>query len=92
MEGKKPLFGNLGGFLEKFKAFKPSDVFVKEATTEILKARIGVDILKTDIQLRNQKLYIRTTPIIKQEIFLHQEDLLSLLNERLPNVHITEIR
>jgi multisubunit Na+/H+ antiporter MnhE subunit len=92
MDGRKPVFGNIGGLLEKFKNFTPSDLHLKKVSARILTEVLGVEILKADLSVTKGTLFVKCSPLVKQEIKLKQEMLLTLINDEIPNKKLTQIR
>lgn len=92
MDGKKPVFGNITGLLEKFKNFTPSDLHIKKVSARILSEVLGIEILKADLEVNKETLFVKCSPLVKQEIKLKQKMLVTLINDEVPNKKITQIR
>ncbi len=52
---------------------------IKEALNKILK----LEIKNTDIEIKNNSVYLNIKPIYKNEVFLHQDEISSFLEENL---------
>lgn len=92
MEGKQPIFGNIGNFLEKFKNFTSTDLHTKKISAEILSTELGIEILKADLSVQKNTLRVQCSPIIKQEIRLRKQKIIKAINQRIGKTVITEIQ
>lgn len=52
---------------------------IKNAITEVVK----IEIHSSDIEIKNNTVYLNIKPIYKNEIFLHQEEIASNLEKTL---------
>ena len=55
----------------------------REAVRNILENVIKIKIKTTDIEIKNNTVYLNIKPIYKNEIFLQQEKILSFLEKSL---------
>jgi len=74
---------NIGDFLIKFKNLTPPDQIVKNIFLNIIYKKLDIKIPKKNISLKNNTLYLKINPIIKNEIFLHKESILKELKKEL---------
>ena len=74
---------NIGDYLKRFVGLTPPDDFIKEEVLKIVKDKIGIDLNKKEITISNGVIYIKTTPIIKNEIFINREKILQNLKQTL---------
>lgn len=72
---------NIDDFLNKFKNLTPPDNEVREKVIEIIKNEINITIDKKNISIRNNSIFIKTKPIIKNELFINKEKLLHELKK-----------
>ncbi|MDE2399500.1 MAG: hypothetical protein KGL67_00585 [Patescibacteria group bacterium] len=54
-----------------------------EYIKEVLEKVIKIKIKNTDIKIKDNTVYLNLKPIYKNEIFLNQEKIISLLTEKL---------
>jgi len=82
---------NIGEYLKKFTKITPPDDFLKEIILEGVKTEIGIDIDKKNITVSGGIVYIKTSPIIKNEIFMKKEKIISIIKEK-QTIKIADIR
>lgn len=85
---------NISDYLAKFKNITPPDKFVKDELVVVVKDVVGIDIEKSDIDVRNGTIFLSIDPIVKNEIFLKKAEVLESLREKLKSYKKTvkEIR
>ena len=76
--------------LSKFEGFEHPDI-KKKIIAEEIKKLTGLDLDKTDIDLRGKNLFIRSDGYKKTEIFLRRDEIIEKLNQKLPNHRINAI-
>ena len=76
-------FDSITSFLDRFKKITPPDEFVRKTAVEILREVIGVKLSISHISIEGGILHIRNNSFIKSEVFLHKEQILQLLKDRL---------
>jgi hypothetical protein len=74
---------NIGDFLVKFKQITPPDGIIRDVFSEIILQILNININKTDISLKNNTVYIKTNPFIKNKIFIHKKDILKEAEKQL---------
>lgn len=79
-------------FLDKFKKLVRHDTETKESIIKAVKDIIDVEINESDIKIQNKVLYIKSTPYIKNEIFIKKDLVLEKLQKFLKNKIIKDIR
>jgi hypothetical protein len=78
------MWKNIGGFLERFANFKPSQNLIKDESAKIIGGVLNVEIKPEDIEERNGVLYFKSiNPVLKNEIFLKKQVILEVLKDRL---------
>ena len=78
------MWNNLGRFLEKFANLKPSKKLIEEEGAKIISALLGVEIKREDIEERNGILFFKSlNQVLKNEIFLKKEEILSALKKHI---------
>ncbi len=73
----------LGYFLDKYRSLVPPDDFLKEATADVIFRVIGKPLDKKMLSVRNNKIYIKASPAVKNQIFLHKQKILRTLTSEL---------
>ena len=81
----------ISDFFSKFSKLKPSNRITTESFLNILKKN-NLTLDRTDISIRNNTIYIASSPVIKSEIFTQKERIISELNAVLKDVAIKDIR
>ncbi len=69
--------------LSRFNDILFSEEIKIQAIQGVLEKIIHLKIAHTDIKIKNNNIYLNIKPIYKNEIFLHQEKIFSLLEETL---------
>lgn len=88
MGAKTNTMKNLSSFLEKFKSFLLSDKNQKNAISNVIFNIVGVILDHKNIDIKNNKIYIKTSPIIKNQIFMSKTKILSELKTINPTVFL----
>lgn len=76
-------FDPIASFFDRFKKITLPDESVRRTTTEVLKKVIGVNVDISQISVERENLRIKDNSLIKSEIFLHKEQILQILKEKL---------
>ena len=79
---------NISQFLEKFKKFDNDKTLQKEKILETIEKNVGIKIAKENFDLKMGILYIKGSPIMRQEVFFKKQNLL----EQLSSIGIYDIR
>lgn len=69
-------------FLTRFKQSLDKDTAVKETVILCIKEKLGFELKTEEISVKGGVLRIQTSPAKRNEINLHQEELLSIIRER----------
>jgi len=78
-------------FLEKFKHIVPTDSVVREQCIIVVQTICGVTLKKENIQVRSSIINISCRPAMKNEIILHKQEILNMLNDTLSESTIINI-
>lgn len=76
-------FDSIDSFFNRFKKITPPDYVVRTTSAEVLKEVIGVSVDILNISVEGENLRIKSNSFIKSEIFLHKEQLLQKLKEKI---------
>ena len=66
-------------FLEKFKKFGADKTLQKEKVGQILEKIAGINIPKENLEIKFGILYLKTSPVIRQEIFFKKTAVLAAI-------------
>jgi hypothetical protein len=70
-------------YLQKFSKFKFGDLLLKEAIIEAVKEIFNYELEKNSISTKDGVVYIKTSPIIKNEIFINKKAILEKIQKKL---------
>ena len=73
---------NIGNYLARFKKLGESEGVFKENAITIFKEVLNLELRADDFSLRNGVLFLRTSPMAKNSIYIKKEKILALLKER----------
>ena len=79
-------------YLERFKNLKPGKKVIKEDVVKIISNIIGLDIKEYNIDIKNNTAYIKTEPIIKNQIFLKKQQILKQFLKEISTKNLRDIR
>lgn len=77
--------------LSKYTNLTPLHSKDKEEIIKIIKNLININLEISNLDIKNSKLNIKCSPIIKTEIFLNKQKLLSEINTKLNNLNLLDI-
>jgi hypothetical protein len=80
---------NISQFLEKFSKNLKNTELQKEKIIEIVKNKTDISISKNEIEINNFILYIKSSPGVKNKLFIFKNSLLEEINN---SIKITDIR
>ena len=66
----------LNSFLEKFKKFINTDEEVKKVVISVVEEKTGIKLEKINIKIKENILYLKEHPAVKNEIFMNKETIL----------------
>jgi hypothetical protein len=73
---------NISNFFEKFKKLHQNNANIRSSVVSVVKEVINIEIKTSQIEFRQEKIYIKAAPIIKSELLMNKdkiEEKLSLL-------------
>ncbi|HBD24721.1 MAG: hypothetical protein A2566_03280 [Candidatus Zambryskibacteria bacterium RIFOXYD1_FULL_40_13] len=71
---------NIKEYLEKFSKGLRSEETDKEKIIETIDRLTQIKITKNQIETKNYVLFIKTTPLVSNKIFIHKEEILKGLS------------
>ncbi len=66
---------SISGFFEKFLKLQKSNGLIKELLRETIKEISGVSIKTEDLDLKEDRVYLKCSPIFRNEIFMYREPI-----------------
>ncbi len=82
---------NISKYLEKFKKNVDKGSFLNESIVNIIKKHTEIDILKEDIDIKSNIIYIKISPLYKNKIFIYKENVLEEIN-KISSINYIDIR
>jgi len=79
----------IGWFFDRFKNLKTPKEYKKEIIQKTIQKYSGVVIKSSKIEIQNNIIFLKISPLYKNEIFLHQEEIKESLKKE--GLHITRI-
>ncbi|MCK5590776.1 MAG: hypothetical protein KAI72_02350 [Candidatus Pacebacteria bacterium] len=76
-------FNSIDSFFSRFKKITPPDHVVRVTVLEVLKEIVGVNMDISCISVEGGNVRIKNNSFVKSEIFLHKEQVLQKLKEKL---------
>ena len=76
-------FDPITSFFNRFKKITLPDESVRKTTATVLKEVVGVNVDISQVSVERGNLRIKSNSLIKSEIFLHKEQILQSLKEKL---------
>ena len=71
-------FTKISLYLERFKNIKPPENELKKIIIKNIKKETNISIKEIDIEINKKFIYIKTTPIIKNEIFYKKQNIIDI--------------
>ena len=71
---------NISKYLEKFVKKLNSENYNQERIIEIIKTKTGLSIQTGDIEIKGNIIKTKTTPAVKNKLFIYKEELLEEIN------------
>jgi hypothetical protein len=66
---------NISGFLNKFLKLDKDNESKKDVAISTIKFFAGIDVPVDRLEIKGDKLFIKCSPSIRNEIFMHQESI-----------------
>lgn len=74
-------FQKISGFLDKFKDVVFKNENQLNSIKEVIKKHISFDIDKNSVSTKGSIIYIKSSPLVKNEILIHKSGILSDIND-----------
>ena len=85
-------YNTIQSFLDKFKKLLQTHEFSYVEIIESFKNISKIEVVKEDIVFKNSILYIKSSPIKKNQILIYKQKLLEDLNKKLSPKKVIDIR
>ncbi len=82
----------LSGFLDKFKKIFSGAKFQKDAILSIINSTAKIQLDEKDIEVKDFKITLKTSPAVKNAIFMRKQKILEGLKAALGNEAPIDIR
>ena len=79
----------IGSFFDRFKNLKTPKEYKKEIIQKTIQKHLGVVIETSKIEIQKNTIFLKISPLYKNEILLHQEEIKESLKKE--NLQITRI-
>jgi hypothetical protein len=83
---------NINKYLEKFSKNISGVEIQKNQILEIINKYIKLEVLPQDIEIKNYIVYIKSSPSLKNQIFIYKNKILKDIVSSLPNLKIGDIK
>jgi len=81
----------VGGFLDRLRKILGDRVISKKTIQKIIMDKVGLLIPEKELLIKNNTLKIRTSPIVRSEVFLKKAELISFFSQTPETKHINNI-
>lgn len=72
----------ISNFLQKFLNLEKDNNTKIQIILDVIKEKTGVELQKNVLEIKGETLKINTTAVARNEIFMHQEEIVSSLKEK----------
>lgn len=79
-------------FLEKFKKIVFKKEEIRDIVIKIILSEVPHEIQKDSIKIKNGLIYIQGSPILRNEIMIHKNQILNKLKIALPSDNFLDIK
>jgi hypothetical protein len=86
------IMDSISSLLKKFTSITPPDESVRKEVVRILESQYRISLDMKDVRVQKGVVYLETSPLIKTEVVMRKEELLSLLQKSLGNSAPRDIR
>ena len=83
---------NINKYLERFSKNISSTEIQKKQISEIVEKHTHINILLEDVEIKNYILYIKSSPGVKNKIFIYKEKILEEISSLISSIKIIDIR
>jgi len=83
---------NISDYLQKFKNIHVEKSQFKDFIVELVKRELKSEINRDNIDLRKGVIYLKISPIQKNELFMKKQQILNEFNKTFPTIPVSDIR
>lgn len=73
---------NISSFLEKFRQLGKSKKYAKEVLIKVIKEETGVDIKEEEMEVGDEKVKLKCSPLLRNQIFMYRGAIESSLKSQ----------
>ncbi len=66
---------NISNFLDKFTKLHKSNEYIKQTLKALIKEISGVDLTTADLDLKESGVYLKCSPLFRNQIFMYKEKI-----------------
>ncbi len=85
-------YNHITNFLEKFKKLLFQKEEVNNIIKEIITKHVPFEIDPSMIKIKGPTIYIQSSPLLKNEIFIHKQGILEDINNLITEARFTDIK
>lgn len=85
-------YNHITNFLDKFKKILFQKEEIKNIVQDVISKELSHTISGDGLKIKTPTVYITGSPILKSEILIHKDKIISELNKRIPNNRIIYIK
>ena len=83
---------HIGDLLKKFKTLVPREKIVKDETIRAVFEETGILLQSEEIFFQNGVIFIKTNPVIKNELFMRKQKILLEIKNKIGDASPHDIR
>ncbi|MEK7642561.1 MAG: hypothetical protein AAB392_02070 [Patescibacteria group bacterium] len=73
---------SISQFFEKFKKLQKNDKLLKQTLILTIKEISGAIIKEENLDIKEEKVYLKTSPIVRNQIFMYKEKIENSLKDQ----------
>ena len=77
---------NIATYLEKFKNIGSSENSIKDIIISSLNEILKITVTRKEIRLQNGTAYIQTSPLVKNQLYIKKDSILSHISQKTDKV------
>lgn len=70
-------------FLTRFAQLLPPHARVRDVVRQVILEKLELELEPDQVEVRERRVYLRITPLIKNLVFIHREQIVSEIAKRL---------
>ncbi len=81
----------ISSFLDKFKKFEDPKK-ARGQIAKIISAELGEEISESAVTIKNKAIFLNINPMLKSQIFIKKEKILSAIKSEMKNIYAEDVR